>query len=139
VNPERWRPVAAAAVAVAAAVATPFAWRTGPTRVELVEEEQARPAAVGDARLGDRLFAAKGCVACHTGPTQGTGFVDISDARDWAGDRKAGYTAAEYLTESIRTPGAYISARGQGDEMTMPDLHLTDEEIADVVAYLLAE
>lgn len=136
-NPERWRPVAAAAVAVAAAVATPFAWRTGSTRVERVAGDAAS-AAVGNARVGDQLFAAKGCVACHVGPTQGVGPVDITDARSWAGDRKVGYSAAEYLTESIRSPSAYISSRGQG-EVTMPDLHLTDQEIADVVAYLLAE
>ena len=137
-NPERWRPVAAAAVAVAAAVATPFAWRTGPTRVDVSDAIEAKAAGDGNARVGDQLFAAKGCVACHVGPTQGVGPIDISAARSWAGDRKAEYSAAEYLTESIRSPSAYISARSQG-EVTMPDLHLTDQEIADVVAYLLAE
>jgi mono/diheme cytochrome c family protein len=135
VNPTAWRPFAAAAVSVAAAVATPFAWRDPPTRVETREA-----AVAGDAAAGRQLFEIKGCAACHEGPDVGddSGLPDLSDAASWAGERRPGYSASEYLTESMRRPGAFRSpavADTTFDEM--PNLGLSEEEIAALVAYLL--
>jgi mono/diheme cytochrome c family protein len=118
-------------VAVVAAVATPFAWHRPATRVETV----------GGAPPGRQLFEAKGCVGCHRGPDVGEdrGFPDLSDAPAWAGARRRGYSAADYLAESIRDPGAFESPQRHPEMVTMPYLGLTDAEVAAVVAYLLHE
>lgn len=134
-TPAAWRPFAAAAVAMAAAVATPFAWRDPPTRVET-----GVASAAGDASLGRQLFDAKGCSACHQGPDSGEshGFPLLTSASVWADERRPGYTAAEYLTESIRTPAAFRSPAVTDVSLSMPDLGLSDAEIAALVAYLLS-
>ena len=49
-------------------------------------------------------------------------------------------SAADYLAESMRNPSVFISPafRGGFGPMTgMPDLNLSDAEIAALVAYLL--
>jgi len=143
VTPAYWRPAALAVIAVSAAVATPFAWRTEPNRVGTVEGEAAAP--VDDAgddsapSLGRQLFDAKGCTACHQGPDSGRphGYPDLTDVAAWAAERRDGYTAAEYVGESIREPGAFISPAATGGYTEMPDLGLTEPEIDVLVAYLL--
>lgn len=134
-NPSSWRPFAAAAISVAAAVATPFAWRDPPDRVET------RTAAIpGDAGLGRQLFEVKGCAVCHEGPDVGqdTGLPDLSDASSWAGDRRPGYSATEYLGESLRRPSAFLSPEVAETTLEeMPNLGLREEEIDALVAYLL--
>jgi mono/diheme cytochrome c family protein len=127
VSPATWRPFAAAAVSVAAAVATPFAWRDPPTRVET--RQVAAPAS------GRQLFEAMGCAACHEGLD--TGVPDLADAASWAGERRDGYSAAEYLAESMRQPDAFRSPAATTFS-EMPTLGLTEEEIDALVAYLLA-
>lgn len=135
------RPAALAVIAVAAAVATPFAWRTEPTRVETVEGEAAAPdgnSNDGAPSLGRQLFDAKGCVGCHEGPDSGEahGYPDLTEVAVWAADRRDGYSAAEYVGESIRAPGAFTSPAATGD-VAMPDLGLSEPEIEALVAYLL--
>jgi mono/diheme cytochrome c family protein len=133
-----WRPFAAAAVAVAAAVATPFAWRAPESRVETLDGGSSS-ALVGDAQVGRQLFDAKGCSACHQGPDSGEdhGFPNLTQVSSFAGDRRPDHSAEEYVTESIRTPGAFRSPAVADPQFTMPDLGLSDEEIAALVAYLL--
>lgn len=141
-NPAYRRPVGAAVLAVAAAVATPFAWRTEPARVETVEtDDTAQPAAPAPGS-GRALFQARGCAGCHHGPDAGgnRGNPDLTDAAAWAGERRDGYTAEEYLAESMRDPGAFTapefaSVGGSG----MPDLGLTEPEIDALVDHLLSE
>ena len=61
---------------------------------------------------GASLFAAKGCSSCHIGPDS-TPMVaagpSLALAPSWAGDRIEGLTAAEYVEQSIRQPGSFIS------------------------------
>ena len=91
---------------------------------------------------GAQLFRAKGCASCHDGPDSTALMVDftsLAHASSWAGGRRDGLSAEEYITESIRDPSAFISpawVRG-GPTTGMPDLGLTDAEIAAVVVYLL--
>jgi mono/diheme cytochrome c family protein len=91
---------------------------------------------------GAELFHAKGCATCHTGPdttaTMGA-FPSLATASSWAGERRAGMSAEAYIAESIRSPGAFRSPGfvGGGPTDGMPDLGLTDEEIAALVEYLL--
>jgi mono/diheme cytochrome c family protein len=91
---------------------------------------------------GAQLFRAKGCATCHDGPDSTAQFVDfpsLADAPSWAGGRRAGMSAAEYIAQSIREPGAFISPAwvGGGPTTAMPQLGLSEAEIAAVVDYLL--
>jgi mono/diheme cytochrome c family protein len=105
-----------------------------------------REAEVTDASApaGAALFRAKGCASCHTGPDSSPhmvdAFPDLSDAPEWAADRRPGLSAADYLTESIRQPGVFISPAFVGDfgpTDRMPDLNIDDREVDALVAYLL--
>ena len=68
-------------------------------------------------------------------------FPSLADAPSWAGERRPGLTAEQYVAESIRSPTAFISPefRPGGATDAMPDLHLTEAEIAAVVQYLLGD
>ena len=92
---------------------------------------------------GAQLFRAKGCATCHDGPDSTAQFVEfpsLANAPSWAGDRRSGMSAAEYVAQSIRDPGAFISPAwvGGGPTTAMPQLGLNEAEIAAVVDYLLA-
>lgn len=94
---------------------------------------------------GRQLLQAKGCAACHAGPETiasfDVGFPSLANASDWAGARRPGLSASEYLVESISAPGAFISpdfrAGRAGPATAMPQLRLSSEEIASLVDYLL--
>ncbi|MHB1090074.1 MAG: c-type cytochrome [Ilumatobacteraceae bacterium] len=130
----------AAVIAVALAVLTFANWnRTTSTAVE------GDPALVGDLMsIGATLFQVKGCASCHSGPDSISrihGIPPLTNASDWAGDRRPGMSAADYLAESMRNPSVFISPefRGGNGPMTgMPDLNLDESEIVALVAYLLS-
>ncbi len=92
---------------------------------------------------GASLFQAKGCSSCHDGPDTKSlidGFPNLSDVASFAGSRKPGYTADEYVAESIRSPGEFISPAfqgGIGPTDHMPTLDVSDAEVDALVAYLL--
>lgn len=94
---------------------------------------------------GARLFRAKGCAGCHVGPdsaaSSASGFPSLAHATEWAGDRRPGLTATDYLTESIVAPDAFVSPEfrpSQGGPTTaMPHLILTAEEVDALVDHLL--
>lgn len=93
---------------------------------------------------GASLFLAKGCASCHTGPdsTSPHGLPDLRDASTWAATRQPGQSAEQYLAESMRSPGAFISPEfdgPQGPTSGMPTLALSEAEIDVLVAYLLGE
>jgi hypothetical protein len=73
--------------------------------------------------------------------TFGSGFPSLAEAPSWAGERRPGLSAEDYLTESMAAPGVFISpefSRGQSGPTTgMPQLRLTSEEIDALVVYLL--
>ena len=124
----RW----AAMAAVMLGVVTVATWSRG--------ESEAAPQ---QRASGAELFSAKGCATCHTGPdTQALfeAFPQLDDASSWAGDRKPAMSAADYLAESMAAPAAFTSpafSGGMGPTSGMPQLRLTSEEIAALVAYLL--
>ena len=93
---------------------------------------------------GAQLFHAKGCAACHTGPDStapmSASVPSLADAGTWAATRRPPLSARDYLTESILTPGAFISPefRGGAGPMTyMPRLRVAAEEVDALVDYLL--
>ena len=88
---------------------------------------------------GAQLFRAKGCSSCHVGPdstTSSTRYPRLVDASVWAGNRRPGMTAEEYIAQSIREPSAFISPESTGDA-TMPQLDVSDDEVEALIDYLL--
>lgn len=129
-------------------------WRTedmceGPvaTREPLPETASGLPE--GDAANGEGLFTITyGCAACHgnideagsnaVGPWVGTWQAE-------AGNKIEGYTAADYVYESILLPSAYIAQNCptgpcNGPPSGMPDnfgARMSNQDLADVMAYVL--
>jgi len=129
-----WRPLAAGSIAIAAALGAAVAWRAdagGPRQVAV-------PAT--DTLDGEWLFQVKGCAGCHVAG-RGSGYPDLSQAGEWAGERRAGMSAEAYLAESIRDPQAFISPQWMsGDGRPgMPDLTVSEAEIDALVEHLLED
>ena len=110
-------------------------------------DETAGPQPVGDAANGELLFArpligaenAPGCITCHSlfpdvtlvGPSP----VGVAARAEAAAP---GQTAEQYLRESITRPDAYLVAGFDPGQMYQNyGEELTEEEIDDLVAYLL--
>ena len=90
---------------------------------------------------GRSLFYVKGCVSCHAkqgerAPTAAVG-PDLTGLASRATERRPGMSAEAYVRESIKTPSAFVVPGYQGDTFGMPDLGLSDDEIAAVSAFLL--
>jgi cytochrome c551/c552 len=107
-------------------------------------DDGSEPARAAPALDGSALFLAKGCATCHSGPTSTASmgeFPSLADAASWAGARRPGVSAEDYLDESIREPWAFISPEfhaAGGPTTAMPQLGLSDAERDAVVAFLLA-
>ncbi|GAB4476834.1 MAG: hypothetical protein Kow00124_19400 [Anaerolineae bacterium] len=98
----------------------------------------------GDPANGEQVFNTGGtsgipCASCHTlngtdlvGPTmQGIGTI--------AGERVSGQSAEEYLRESIVNPSRYV-VEGYDDIMNKDyGTRLSEQEIADLIAFLLTQ
>jgi mono/diheme cytochrome c family protein len=121
--------------AVVLAVITVATWNRG-------EQEATAVAPTAPVADGSQLFRAKGCATCHDGPGVRAQYIDfpsLADAPSWASDRRDGLSAEQYIAESIREPGAFISPAwtGGGATTAMPQLGLSDSEIDAIVGYLL--
>lgn len=109
-----------------------------------------QPAAAG-AHPGQVLFAgAGGCSACHTidGVAQGVLGPPLNGIGSAAANRIAGYSAEEYIRESIVEPDVYAAGTADGLSQdydgnlmlsTMAGIlpTLSDEDIENLVDYLL--
>ena len=103
--------------------------------------DQAAPS-VGGADAGDpvargqRIVESGDCLTCH-GPDRpegfGTSFEGLAGSEVELVDGSMVRADAEYLRRSIADPGAQVVA---GYDVPMPENDLSDDEIADVVAYL---
>jgi mono/diheme cytochrome c family protein len=92
---------------------------------------------------GALLFRTKGCSVCHYGPeSAGMGhgeYPDLSDAPRWAGGRREGMSAEEYVRQSILIPAAFKSPAWHGQlRFGMPTLSVSESEVDALVAYLLS-
>ncbi len=102
-------------------------------------------AASGDAERGAQIFTqgwadAPACSTCHHTVTGQYGFSigpSLAGIAERAGTRVVGMDAAEYLRQSILEPHSYVVS-GYRDIM-YPDYrtHLTEQDIEDLIAYLL--
>ena len=98
----------------------------------------------GDPNNGQALYnGALGCSACHGNaqiapPTEGT-WTRINETRLNAPEL-AGYTANQYLTESILVPNAYVAPGYAGNAMSQNfGGRLTVQDLADLIAYLQSQ
>lgn len=101
----------------------------------------------GDPVRGAELYTLNyGCAGCHGQPDdpswQGTG-PWVGQLEDVAADRVPGYTAEQYIYESILNPGAYV-VEGYTDGLMPRDfaqrMGLTEEspqDLADIMAFIL--
>jgi cytochrome c551/c552 len=126
------RGIASAAAAVLAVVSSWIGWR----------DDRSEPVRASVPPSGETLFHAKGCATCHTGPTSEASmgeFPSLASASSWAGSRRPGMSAEDYLDESIREPWAFKSPEfhGSGPTPAMPQLGLSDAEREAVVDFLL--
>ena len=94
---------------------------------------------VGDAANGEALFGVQGCSGCHsTGANRVVG-PGLSGVGTTAETRVAGLNADEYLTQSIKSPNAFVVPDFFADLMpTTFGQTLSEQEIADIVAYLIS-
>lgn len=94
------------------------------------------------------LILNAGCGACHAIGTLGEQHKvgpDLTNVADLAAQRVPGLSAADYLDQSIRQPNAFIAPEcPNGDCLAnvMPQDYsqrLTDDQIEQIVAYLLSD
>ena len=98
------------------------------------------------AALGQEIFTgAGGCSACHTVEGISAGLVgpDLTHIGTEAPTRKQGFSAEEYIRESIRKPEVFVP---EGVERATPGLmtsaltaNLTDQQVEALVQFLLAQ
>jgi mono/diheme cytochrome c family protein len=89
------------------------------------------PRALSLADRGHRLFAAKGCVGCHV-----HGAVNPEEKTLGAPDLTTRQLPADYLAKFLRDPSVKtVWATG----WKMPNQHLSDAEVAAIVAFLSAK
>ena len=99
---------------------------------------------------GQALFVGTAaCASCHTiqGVAQGVLGPPLDGIASAAGSRISGYSAEEYIRESILKPSAYAAGTADGldrdydgnlMEATMAGIQLSDEDVDALVEYLLS-
>ena len=100
---------------------------------------------------GEMLFVGTAaCASCHTidGVSQGVLGPDLSTIGSLAANRLPGYSAEEYIRESIVEPDAYTAGTADGLDQdyqeglmsaTMAGIQLSDEDVDLLVEYLLEQ
>lgn len=86
--------------------------------------------------IGRSIYEGKGiCYTCHANTSR---YPDLEGIATRAATRRPGYTALDYLAESLYEPGAYIvEGFNPGmPEANKPPIGLTDAEVLSVIAYL---
>ncbi|MEX0762105.1 MAG: c-type cytochrome [Dehalococcoidia bacterium] len=90
----------------------------------------------GDPVAGEALFtsATHACSTCHSTGTDTVLGPGLAGVEERAETRVPELSADEYLEQSLREPGAYVV---DGFPAVMPTFaHLSDQELADLIAYL---
>ena len=87
-------------------------------------------------QIGKTIYEGKGiCFTCHANTSR---YPDLEGIATRAATRKPGFSAVDYLAESLYEPGAYIvEGFSPGmPEVDKPPIGLTEPEILSVIAYL---
>jgi cytochrome c553 len=97
---------------------------------------------VGDAQRGEQLYrnganGAPACVGCHTLATSaysiGPSLVGLAER---AGQQVNGLDADAYIRQSILTPGAYVLNGYRYSMYADYANHLSEQDLADLIAFL---
>jgi mono/diheme cytochrome c family protein len=113
-----------------------------PAPVVIEISKSATPADM--AALGKEIAEGKGlCLTCHTidGRSGALRYPDLQGIYTLAADRREGYSAFEYLNESLYEPDVFIVdgyTKGM-PAISKPPVALTDDEILAVLAWLEAQ
>lgn len=113
--------------------------------VELVELPTPTPgaeAAADPIARGQQIYTSAGCGGCHAiqGISNGVVGPGLSQIGEVAATRKDGYSAEDYIRESILNPNAYVVDGYQPNIMPQNySQQLSDQELDDLVAFLLAQ
>jgi len=102
--------------------------KSGPVAMRVIAGSE-QVTKLGDAERGKVLFAAKGCIACHT-------HTGVSSKTGFAPDLSAPRFAAAYLKTFLADPSIKTPSQ---PGLVMPNLELTHGEIGALVAFLSAE
>ena len=121
-----------------------------PTKTPKPPDTPVPPVAVGDAERGKVIFENGGsmdgaeqhrCARCHS--VDGSGEMnhngpELLGISEIAGERVSELSAAQYLHQSVMDPRAYV-VEGY-PFMSLTTRHfITEEELSDVIAYLLTK
>ena len=120
-----------------------------PTETPKPPDTPVPPAEIGDAVRGQLIYENGGsasgadqhrCARCHA--LDGTGGQlsgpDLQGISEWGSERVPGLSAAQYIHQSVMDPRAYV-VEGY-PFMSLTTRHfLTEEEMADIVAFLLTQ
>jgi mono/diheme cytochrome c family protein len=94
---------------------------------------------VGNLERGKALIISQGCGGCHTITSVAGAVGAVGPKLDGiataAATRRAGMSAAAYIEESIRQPGAFTVSGFPAN--VMPKLPLSDSQVKDLVAFLM--
>jgi mono/diheme cytochrome c family protein len=92
----------------------------------------------GDAAKGKTVFLSNGCGGCHTYKPAGTAGKVGPDLDNLAADAKKANQGplAEYVATSIKNPGAYVVPGFSDGVMPSYGGQLTDQQVADLAAFL---
>ena len=94
--------------------------------------------AIGDADRGAELMREYECAVCHIDGADviAPSYIGLAER---AGERKPSMSAAEYIYESIINPTAFLVSEYTGAMPTNYADRLTEQELADMVVYLLSD
>ena len=105
----------------------------------------------GDVTNGEALYLSYGCIGCHGNMAEGS----INNIGPWLGDIATrggdiieGYTAEQYIYESILNPNAYIAAECPNGPCTGPPSAMlntfagrmagTPQDMSDLITYIIS-
>ncbi len=137
---------AATAASTSAATATAEATTEATPEATVTASSGTSAGLVGDAAHGQMIFekglnGAPACVNCHNRTTSGkVGFAigpGLKGISDRATTRVDGLSAPEYIEQSIRSPGDYVVKGFQPIMYGQFAEKYSDQDIADLVAYLM--
>ena len=94
----------------------------------------------GDSARGRQVFQALACNSCHAAPGMGGATIGppLTNIAMLAATRRPGYSAGQYLVESITHPNDFITAGYQPNVMPATYGNLQPGQLNDLVAYLLS-
>jgi mono/diheme cytochrome c family protein len=112
---------------------------SGGTAVETLTastyQEVVEPLLAGaDPASGETYFTEYACQSCHR---EGGAAPTVARITANAADRRPPLTAAAYIYESILYPSAYV-VEGYNDVMPRNYDEIPDDQLGDIIAYLLA-